>query len=192
VTTLKFDERRATQAAAYLLQKAGGEMYHIQLVKLMYLADRTALIDFGTPITFDRYFSMKNGPVLSATLDLIHEDRAPSRDSYWTHHISETCNHKVKALADPGIGLLSRAEVSILDSAYEQWGTKNRWTVVDESHELPEWEDPGSDGRRPISARDVLIAGGYRSDEANDLLEELDAVQAASAQWGEVELAEGF
>ena len=38
---------------------------YIKLIKLLYLADRAALIETGSPITGDRYVSMKFGPVLS-------------------------------------------------------------------------------------------------------------------------------
>jgi hypothetical protein len=63
-----FREEKATAVAALLLEWAGGALDDL---KLMYLADRDAFRRFGTTITGDRYFSMKNGPILSATLDLM-------------------------------------------------------------------------------------------------------------------------
>ena len=42
-----FDERRAAQAAARLLDKHGGTMPWLKLVKLLYLADRAALVEGG-------------------------------------------------------------------------------------------------------------------------------------------------
>ncbi len=55
---MRFNERKATQAAAYLLQMRGGTMSYMKLIKLLYLADRAALVRFGRPITTDRYVSM--------------------------------------------------------------------------------------------------------------------------------------
>ncbi len=38
-----FNERKAAQAAAYLLHKAGGKLPLLKLMKLMYLAERLSL-----------------------------------------------------------------------------------------------------------------------------------------------------
>jgi hypothetical protein len=74
---LTYREPKAAQAAALLLQRAGGTMNHMKLIKLLYLADRRALVQWGRPITFDYYVSMPHGPVLSFTLDRLN-DEAPT------------------------------------------------------------------------------------------------------------------
>lgn len=48
-----FNERKAAQAAAYLLHKAEGTMDYRQLMALLYLADRRSLIETGHSITGD-------------------------------------------------------------------------------------------------------------------------------------------
>lgn len=65
---LRFNDRKATQAAALLLQLRGGKMSYMKLIKLLYLADREALLQWGRPITTDRYVSMNRDPVLSRIL----------------------------------------------------------------------------------------------------------------------------
>jgi hypothetical protein len=50
---LKFDERKATEATALLLSLRGGQMHYMKLIKLLYLADRRALLRWGIPITTD-------------------------------------------------------------------------------------------------------------------------------------------
>ena len=52
-------------------------MSYMKLIKLLYLADREALLRWGRPITFDAYVSMDRGPVLSSVLDLINGGTAP-------------------------------------------------------------------------------------------------------------------
>jgi uncharacterized phage-associated protein len=64
---LRFQRKRATQAAARLLDRRGGRMSYMQLLKLMYLADRNAILAYGRPTTYDWYVSMDHGPVLSQT-----------------------------------------------------------------------------------------------------------------------------
>ena len=66
-----FDERKAAQAAVYLIKKRSDQINYMKLNKLLYLADRKALFEAGQPITGDRMVSMPKGPVLSDILDLI-------------------------------------------------------------------------------------------------------------------------
>lgn len=74
---LRFNERRATEAAAKFLKLRGGRMSYLKLIKLLYLLDREALLRWGRPVTTDRYVSMDNGPVVSRIYDLIR--RSPLR-----------------------------------------------------------------------------------------------------------------
>src|SRR5450756_2974830 len=52
---LRFREERTTQAAAYLLRLRGGRMSYMKLIKLIYFADRRALLELVRPITFDQW-----------------------------------------------------------------------------------------------------------------------------------------
>jgi uncharacterized phage-associated protein len=81
----RYREDRATQAAARLLHLRGGSMSYLKLMKLMYISDRKALVELGRPITFDRFVSMKHGPVLSRTLDVMKR-KVPAE--YWSRYIS--------------------------------------------------------------------------------------------------------
>src|SRR5260370_12146701 len=85
---LPFNERKATEAAAHLLKLRGGRMSYMKLIKLLYLADREALLRFGCPITTVRYVSIDRGPVLSRVLNLISEEREPAPQSYLPNSIS--------------------------------------------------------------------------------------------------------
>ena len=56
--TLGFNEAKAREAAARLVELRSGKMSCMQLIKLLYLADREALLRWGRPITTDRYVSV--------------------------------------------------------------------------------------------------------------------------------------
>jgi len=71
----QFDERKATQAAAYLIQKNGGSMNYMALLKLLFLADRASLLKRGHPITGDQVFSMRHGLVLTHVLDRVSQKK---------------------------------------------------------------------------------------------------------------------
>jgi uncharacterized phage-associated protein len=160
---LRFNEERTTQAAAYLLKLRGGRMSYMKLVKLLYLADREALLTRGRPITFDSFVAMDHGPVPSKTLDLAKKkNQFPTH--VWGRHISHPDSaDEITLFADPGVGKLSENQMSILDSLFAAWGAKSRWDVRDFAHELPEYKanTPQSRKTLPISIRDILLAEGF-------------------------------
>src|SRR5690242_6025860 len=107
---MRFNEKKATQAAAQFLRLANGRMNYMKLIKLLYIADREALLRWGRPITTDVYFSMKHGPVLSEVLDLISEGPDPFfGETFWSRHISKE-DYDVSLKADPTQDQLSEAE----------------------------------------------------------------------------------
>jgi len=75
-----FNETKATQAAARFLHLADDHLNYMVLIKLLYLADREALVRWGRPITFDTYYTMKYGPMLSNVHDLITEMSLPEEN----------------------------------------------------------------------------------------------------------------
>lgn len=168
---LQFDETKATQMAAYLLRLRGGQMHYIKLIKLMYLADREALLRWGVSITRDRYVSMDNGPVLSRVLNLITDDRAKP---VWSEFISAPLGeYEVKLLRDAPTDALSRAEEKLLDEIFGTYGHRNRWELIENvMHKLPEWQNPNK-SIIPIAIRDILKAGGESDNDIRDILREL-------------------
>lgn len=171
---LLFNETKATQAAARLLKLRGGRMSYVKLVKLLYLADREALIRWGRPVTTDCYVSMDNGPVVSRIYDLIRNEPAPnSLKMIWSKFISAPVDYEVHLLADPGSGELSPAENELIDEVYGQHGYDSRWTVVDYTHSLPEWTHPDG-GALPIEYRDILKTARKTEAEISAIEEELE------------------
>ena len=170
---LLFDEAKATQAAARLLTLRGGTMSYVKLVKLLYLADREALIRWGRPITMDRYVSTDNGPVVSRIYDLIRNEPLPNSFHVWRKFISSPENYEVRLLGDPGCGVLSNPERELVDEVFAEHGRQSRWKVVDFTRSLPEWTYPDG-GALPIDYRDILKAAHRTEKEisaAEDALE---------------------
>ncbi|HPC60910.1 MAG TPA: Panacea domain-containing protein [Verrucomicrobiota bacterium] len=172
---VRFNERKATQAAARLLKLRQGRMSYMKLIKLLYLADRAALLRWGRPITTDSYVSMDRGPVLSRVLDLATEEDLPGHESVWSKHITEPEHYAVRLRSDPGEDELSAAEIQLLDEVFHQYGAKSRWELVELTHKLPEWKDPQGSAI-PIQYRDILKAGGKTELEIAAIEDELEAV----------------
>jgi uncharacterized phage-associated protein len=175
IMRLCFNERKATQAAAHLLKLRGDRMSYLKLIKLLYLADRAALLHWGRPITTDTFVSMDRGPVLSRVLDLVTEEDLPGKSSTWAQHISEPEHYSVRLRSDPGVDELSVAEVQLLDEVFQKYGAMTRWELVDLTHKLPEWKNPQG-GAIPIKYSDILKAGGKSEIETAAIEEELEGV----------------
>ena len=180
---LRFNERKATQSAARLLQLRGGRMSYLKLIKLLYLADREGLLRWGRPITTDRFVSMERGPVLSRLLDLVSDGDDPGAPCIWAKHIGAPANFEVELKSEAGRDELSDAEVGLLDEIFHEHGKKSRWELVDLTHKLPEWKDPQG-GAIPITARDILKAGGKTELEIAAIEDELEGVALAEAVFG--------
>ena len=172
---LLFNEAKATQAAARLLKLRGGRMSCVKLVKLLYLADREALIRLGRPITTDCYVSTDNGPVVSRIYDLIRNEPAPNSVRIWARFISDPEDYEVSLLGDPGEGELSRAEEHLLDEVFEQHGQDSRWAIVDYTYGLPEWTCPDG-GALPIEYTDILRAAHKTEAEISAIDEDLQSL----------------
>ena len=187
-TTPFFDERKAAEAAAFLLLKAGGKLPLIKLVKLLYLAERLSLQRYGEPLTGDRLVAMPNGPVLSMTY--AHMNGAlPSREGGWESWIADRAGHEV-ALRDPSklrtpeqdLLRLSDSDIEVLAEVWSQFGHWDRWKLVAYTHSdaCPEWEDPEGSSR-PIAYEVLFSTMGYSPEQAAAMVERINAQRSLNA-----------
>lgn len=137
-----FREDKATQMAAQFIEKKGGRIEYLHLLKLMYEADKQTTLRYGMPITFDTWIAMRNGPLLSTTYDIIREPG--SRDGYWQTFIQKQ-GYDVVLTHSPGNDELSEVEEEVIDEVFEKYGRLDQWHVVDLMHQLPEWKSEWND-----------------------------------------------
>lgn len=146
---------KAAQAVNFFLQESAsdpqsvdGNMY-LKLIKLLWAADRFSLRNFGSEVTEDNYSAMRYGPVASKTYNLIKAcrlgDEVDSRwtsgsdGAWWKNHF-ETRDYGIESIADPGSDYLSRADILMLETAYNQFRGTDRFTTANNiSHIYPEW-----------------------------------------------------
>lgn len=149
-------------------------MNYMKLIKLLYLAERTALVRWARPIVFDSYWSLPHGPVLSVTYDRIVEEPDPTQRSYWHEFISGPRDYVVHLEREPPNDQLSQAEEELLDSIYTEFGHLDQWQLRDATHELPEWLDPEGSSVS-ITVRDILLAEGYSEEDVHEIESALEA-----------------
>lgn len=158
--------------AAFFLARREAPMAHIKLMKLLYLADRLSMERYDVPMSDDFQCNMKNGPILSVTLDLMNGSR-PSEA--WSALISPIQNNEVRLQRDfawDELDELSRADLAILDEVFANFGRMRRWDLVDYVHTLPEWENPGTSSN-PIDAEVTFKSFGLTEMQAHEKVEML-------------------
>jgi uncharacterized phage-associated protein len=180
-----FNEQKAAEAAAFLLESAGGSMDLLVLLKLLYLADRQTLIQRGMPITGDRMVAMKKGPILARIYDA-------TKGKYvgmptWGRFVSQPepadAAKRVRLLARPvNNGRLSRYERQVLSDVHARYGHEDKWDLSELTHALPEYRDPG-DSRLPIDPKIILKSAG-KTDEEIAWVDELARTSREAATLG--------
>lgn len=174
-----FNERKAAEAAAFLLYKARGSLPLIKLIKLLYLSERLSLERYGEPLTGDRLVSMTHGPVLSRTYDHIN-GALQSTPGGWDTWVSDRSDHVVELrdssmLRSPEQDLmaLSDSDLEVLGETWNQFGHWDRWALVDYTHRnLPEWKDPEGSSC-PITYADLFAKLGYEPEKVKLLVDRL-------------------
>lgn len=163
----RFNEKKATQAAACLLERHRGRMNYMALIKLLYLADRASLLECGAPITGDRMVSMPHGPVLSMMLDCVNAgDEMPN--SSWASAISPPQGYEVELLTDPGRDELSVFEVGLIEGIDHSYGHLTQWQLRELTHALPEYRDPEGSSL-PIAPEEILRAEGKSPEQIEQM-----------------------
>jgi uncharacterized phage-associated protein len=173
-----FNERKTAQMAALFLDLHGGRMYYIQLIKLMYLADRLSLLEKGRTISGDSYVSMKYGPVLSRTFKLIRDDME-DKTGPWHDCITAPSDHQVSLKQSKPLDFdqLSKYETRIISQLHEKYGSIDRFDLARMTHTLcPEWKDPG-ESSVPIRLEDILRGDGLAEHEIEEWKQEAQAVE---------------
>jgi uncharacterized phage-associated protein len=171
-----FNERKAVQAAARFISRGGGEMNYLALMKLLYLADREALLRYGRPITGDKVVAMKHGPVLSRVYNLVSHKKQELPASQWHKFIArpDSYVYTVRFSGVPDISELSQAEVALIDEIFARFQGWDEWSLVAYTHTLPEWHDPKNTSV-PIPFEDILKAAKKPAEEIKAIAEDAEA-----------------
>lgn len=170
-----FNDEKATQAAVEFIKLSGGKMKFIRLIKLLYILDRTMLIERGCPVTWDWYTAMPRGPVLSNIYNLIKNDERAPDAPVWRKTFKVE-NNDIVMIKDPERRVLSKGILSYIKHIHEDNEKRSRWEIIERLHsELPEWEDPTPRGLKsiPIDIEEILAAGGKNQEDIDLIISDL-------------------
>jgi len=183
-----FDVNKAVACAAYITKRCDENLSIFILLKMMYGAERHALAHWYRPITGDSFASMRKGPVLSRTYDLIKGDVLATNSDMikWSQHFAARDGNRIRLVSDPEFGVLSRREVLAVETSMKEISAliKKHGLISEKLHEeWPEWRDPSKYGRGsiPLTLREVLAELIDDESELERVLLEIRAVASAKA-----------
>jgi uncharacterized phage-associated protein len=176
---LDFDIDKAIAAVTFLIQKEGGEVDMFLSLKMLYLADKEALINWGKTITGDSFYSLPKGPILSEVYNLFKGTGQRENQEKWDSHFTQLVKNTVRPLRDGDVGLLSEREAEVLESARKRINEIAPWAVAKWLHDTcPEWTDPHG-GSIPIDPSTILRNAGKSEEEIRAMEESTEAFRFA-------------
>lgn len=135
--SFRFNLAKSIAVVAYILEQLNAAVEKVKLMKLVYLADKAHFLRTGIPITGDRLCAMPWGPAPSLTLNAIDGELQPQHVFKFIH----TEDVWVSLRAKPADVVLSASELQTLNEVIKQHGHKPAWSLVKETHRLPEYEN---------------------------------------------------
>jgi uncharacterized phage-associated protein len=176
-----FDISKSIAATAYLCSLHGGNLTVLFLVKMLYLADRKALIKWQRPITGDRFCSLPHGPIVSRIYDLMR-GRVPGEDQVlWYRMFNRRQGNDISLIGEPDVDPLSQRELDVLKEAFDEIEAIPRGQLVDVLHaRLPEWKDPNGSSMT-IDPDMIFVHENFDADEIEKIKQDLKSFHLAKA-----------
>jgi len=129
------------EALCYIINKLH-KLDKIHIVKMMYLADKYHLMNYGRTISGDDFFALPDGPAGSRTMDILGFD--PYVLNEYTKQAMDfikTSDGKEYFLNDKylktDVEMLSESDIESLDFTINNFG---KMDVVNYTHNLAEWK----------------------------------------------------
>lgn len=165
-----FSYKKSVEILAWLLRKYNGAASKILLIKLLFFADKYHLRKYGRTVSSDEYRAMNFGPVATKTLSIANLDETwlPVSACALASDVLELSNggKQLKLINDIPSTALSESDIEALDFAYNTFGDKKPFELVELTHKYPEWEkhqkeirsEENPNGRKsvPMNVRDFL------------------------------------
>lgn len=136
------DTKKIIQALTYLAYKQKSHCINsMKAYKLLWLADRYHLRNFGRTITGDRYFAMPYGPVPSDAKSIIERKTTKFKNpsKYRNKYIENIDDYTFKAITKPDTEFFSDSDQEALDLVLKLYNKYDRRKLSRMSHEYPEW-----------------------------------------------------
>ena len=153
-----FHYKKAIQSLNYFATMGGGSINKMKAIKLVWLSDRLHLRNYGRLITGDEYYALPNGPIPSATRDILENNNFIDDLSteYASHYICIIDRYNFKSIADCDLKVFSNTDKEMLKTIFLKFGDKDHFELSDISHKFPEWKKFESALTKKLSSRFLI------------------------------------
>ncbi len=137
-----YDKSHAHNAILWLLNRNGGKIDKLSLIKMVFFSDVEHLLRYGRPIVGGSYFAMEHGPVSSEFYDeLKHNPYAP----FELDNVNDTVSARCAADLDE----LSKSDLTIMGEVWGKFSSLEPYTLSDISHAYKAWKQI-KPGEKPV------------------------------------------
>ena len=136
------DTRKIIQALTYIAyQQPGHKINSMKAYKLLWLADRYHLRQYGRTITGDIFFALPHGVVPSDAKNVVEHQAThiPTDEKYRDKYIKRLGKYSFQAITEPDVMLFSDSDQEVLDKILQVYGALDQYELEKLSHKFPEW-----------------------------------------------------
>jgi len=169
------DTTKIIQSLAYLADHQPQKvMDNMKAYKLLWLADRYHLRQYGRTITGDAYYAMPFGVVPSDAKCILEDTKTKLKTpkGYKARYIQSTDGHRFKVIAAPDVKVFSESDQAALDMVLTLYGNYDALQLSELSHQFPEW----------VFYRDMLNDKDYKNSYKVDLDHFFEDAPASASQ----------
>ena len=118
-------------AILFFINKSGGGIDRMKLMKLLWLSDRLHLAKYGRLILKDRYKALPNGPIPSSGLT-ISQNGLPN-------NVITIKKHKIYSEKPFDEEYFSKSDLRIMNYIWDKFKGMSSFDFSEYSHQYPEW-----------------------------------------------------
>jgi uncharacterized phage-associated protein len=177
--TIGFRSRQAAQIAGFFARRNGFRIEKLKLIKLLYLTERESIETRGRPMMYDEYYSLKDGPICTNSLDGLN---GRIDKEIWSRYLDKDRGNVLKAsrLVEGELDELSESDRAIVEAIWQKFGWMTSSQIRNWTHRHCREYIDVKGGRMPISYRSIGAALGFPdADEIEARVREYRSAEAA-------------
>lgn len=163
----------------FFLEKNGGSIQVLKLMKLIWISDRYYFLNFGNLISGDGYVAMKNGPVPSLAYNIVKNDINPV---FYKEGVKPNFLEKINSsITRKGYNdvvsterfdsdLFAEGEIMIMNLVFEKLKSHSSVDLSEYSHKFAEWKRFESDlNKNPATRHQIKLDDFLTSIDEDEL-----------------------
>lgn len=135
--------RKIIQALGYLVSRQSDKkMDNMKAYKLLWLADRYHLRQYGRTITGDDYFALPYGAVPSNAKCILEEQNTKLYHckNWADEYLNILPNHQYANKKEPDMSVFSDSDIQVMNLIIENFNHLSALELSNLSHQFPEWK----------------------------------------------------